>query len=291
MRTLGIVVPVSRMAGKLENLSNWLPKVRNHDVEVIIVHDIQDSRSSNELKEIIRTISDTAISLVELKLGSPGLARNTGIERANSKWIMFVDSDDIVNLDEAFRLIHESDRKNQILVGSYAIKKVNRPGDRSVPNIANSKFDVAMNPGLWRMIFPTTIAQKHRFTEFRMGEDQEFILGVDFFNADVVFSQRILYTYFKGDAGQLTNSVEAISELSQVVPITISYLQKSNSKSGFYIAVVLLRQLLTEFKQAKGSKPQLLKLRFVDIGKLGLVKKMQLLLAILIITWKKVTNA
>jgi hypothetical protein len=148
-----------------------------------------------------------------------------------------------------------------------------------------------MNPGLWRMIFPTTIAQKHRFTEFRMGEDQEFILGVDFFNADVVFSQRILYTYFKGDAGQLTNSVEAISELSQVVPITISYLQKSNSKSGFYIAVVLLRQLLTEFKQAKGSKPQLLKLRFVDIGKLGLVKKMQLLLAILIITWKKVTNA
>ena len=291
MRTLVIVVPVSKMAGKLENLSSWLPKVSNHDLEVIIVHDIQDSSTSSELKEIIGTISGAAISLVELKLGSPGLARNQGIERADSKWIMFVDSDDVVDLEEAFRLIAMSDRENQILVGSYATKNANRLEDALIPSITKTMFDVAMNPGLWRMIIPTEIAQKHQFTEFRMGEDQEFILGIDFFSTDVVFSQKILYTYYKGDAGQLTNSAEAISELSLVVPITISYLQKSNYQSGFYIAVVLLRQLLTEFKQIKRSRAQLLKLRFSDIRKLGLKKKIKFLIAILIFTWKKVSNA
>ena len=291
MRTLVIVVPVSKMAGKLENLSSWLPKVSNHDLEVIIVHDIQDSSTSSELREIIRTISGAAISLVELKLGSPGLARNQGIERADSKWIMFVDSDDVVDLEEAFRLIAMSDRENQILVGSYATKNTNRLQDALIPSITKTMFDVAMNPGLWRMIIPTEIAQKHQFTEFRMGEDQEFILGIDFFSTDVVFSQKILYTYYKGDAGQLTNSAEAISELSLVIPITISYLQKSNYQSGFYIAVVLLRQLLTEFKQVKRSRAQLIKLRFSDIRKVGLKKKINFLIAILIFTWKKVSNA
>lgn len=291
MRTLCIVVPVTKMAGKLEQLSNWLPEVRNHDVEVIIVHDIQDSRTSNELKEIIESISDTAISLIELRLGSPGLARNEGVNRAKSKWIMFVDSDDVVDLGEAFRLIAKCNRKNQILVGSYAIQHVTTLEEVSTSNITKTKFDVAMNPGLWRMIIPTETAQKHKFTEIRMGEDQEYILGIDFFCADVLFSQEILYTYYRGNAGQLTTSAEAISELSLIIPITISYLQKSNRESGLYVAVVLLRQLITEFKQVKGFRAQLLRNRFSDLRKLGLEMKLKLLIAILIFVWKKASNA
>jgi glycosyltransferase involved in cell wall biosynthesis len=291
MRTLTIVVPVTKMSGRLQNLAQWLPEVKHYDVEVIIIHDIQDLNTSGELRNIIERESNTAISCRETKLGAPGLARNIGLATANSQWIMFVDSDDLLELKEVFNLLATRDHDNQILVGSFAIKNLQNIDAAPLKKLTRNKADLAMNPGLWRLIIPLKIAQQHRFTKFRMGEDQEYILGLEIFVRDLKFSRIAIYTYFKGDSEQLTNSEEAISELGQVIPITILYLQKSEIRSGFYVALILVRQILTEFKHRKDFVSKLQYRRIREVKKLGLIKKLQLIAALILITGKKITNA
>ena len=291
MKTLTIVVPVSKMAGRLQNLKSWLWGAKNFDVRVIIVHDIQDENTSVDLRKLIKEIGNKNISYFEMKYESPGLARNHGLVEANSEWIMFVDSDDFLDLEQVFDLIRKSPNSKQILIGSYAIANIAKP--EALPEIKTTKtrFDLAMNPGLWRIILPLRTASEHNFTPFRMGEDQEYLLGLDIFSKDLIFSNKVVYTYYTHNPTQLTANPQAISELGHIIPLTFSYLKKGSYRSGFYISVVLVRQIFTELKNQKGSKAQVLKKRIINFHRLGWLKQSQIMFALVIFIWRKVTNA
>lgn len=58
--------------------------------EVVVVNDGSTDRSM----EIVRSINDPRILLVEQKNGGPSKARNTGVKKAQADWIAFLDADD-----------------------------------------------------------------------------------------------------------------------------------------------------------------------------------------------------
>ncbi len=290
MRTLTIIVPVSRMAGKLENFKSWICEIENYDIQVIIVHDKQDEKTTEEVQKIIRTIPREKIVYLEKTVISPGLARNLGLVESNSKWVMFADSDDVVRIDETFKLINEATHDKQVLVGGYSTIDLNDSHPIPKIQIAKSKIDLAINPGLWRVIFPSEIAKTHRFTSYRMAEDQEYLLGIGIFNRDLYFSKHIVYTYYQGIKGQLTSNSDAITELSEVIPITLTYLQKCDSERGIYVSVVVLRQVFTELKYARVQAIQNVRVRVASIIKLRNRKKLQLFVAVMIILWKKMID-
>lgn len=60
------------------------------DFELIIVND----GSTDGSMEVIRTIYDNRIILVEQENGGPGKARNTGVKHSHGEWILFLDADD-----------------------------------------------------------------------------------------------------------------------------------------------------------------------------------------------------
>lgn len=60
------------------------------DFEVVVVNDGSTDRSA----EIVKSISDSRITLIEQKNGGPGKARNTGVKNAKGEWILFLDADD-----------------------------------------------------------------------------------------------------------------------------------------------------------------------------------------------------
>ena len=291
MTTLTIVVPVTKMAGNLGNLRSWLLQIEAFDAKVVLIHDIQDEITAKELTELTAQINGKFVTYIDVKLGSPGLARNQGLMAARSKWIMFVDSDDNLNLKEAFGMIAQARNNNQILVGNYVtVTSLGITETRSIRR-TSSRLDIAMNPGLWRMILPLDIAKSHIFTEFRMGEDQEYLLGLNIFERDLSFLENIPYTYFRNIPEQLTSNPDAVSELSKVIPLTFSYLKKSSYGNGFYISVVLIRQLLTELKNEKKSKSQLLLVRYRESKDLVITKRIQLILAFFLFGWKKTFDA
>ena len=96
---LSIIVPFHNSAEKCGPLLGVFRELRpEDDVELIFV----DDGSTDSTVEILRTFKTAAKSpviIVERENGGPGAARNSGLDRATGKWVWFVDSDDVIDLD------------------------------------------------------------------------------------------------------------------------------------------------------------------------------------------------
>lgn len=90
-----IVVPVFQSESFLKDTVKRLQNQTFSNIEIILV----DDGSTDESPEICDELaaSDQRIISVHKKNGGASSARNKGIEVSNGKWIIFVDSDDIIS--------------------------------------------------------------------------------------------------------------------------------------------------------------------------------------------------
>jgi len=186
--------------------------------------------------------------LVEGKFGSPGNARNHGLSISKSKWVIFVDSDDVVNMNAVLSMIDRHDEKSNVLVGKYEIcDRVTGALFKSECN-SDPKMGIAINPGLWRMIFLRESISKLRFSTSLMGEDQLFLLDFGIFGQRAQFFDNVVYRYFRNSSGQLTGNKDAITHLKLVIPKTLNHVKFVEKSQRRYVSMMLLRQFLTQCK-------------------------------------------
>jgi glycosyltransferase involved in cell wall biosynthesis len=242
---LSVVVPISGMAGRLQNLTTWLSKLDLKDVEVILVHDKLDDKTGQELSDLINRFTQKKIELYEVHFQAPGPTRNFGIEKAKGKWIQFVDSDDLPDIENSLELTKCAPQNAEVIRGMFSYYDVKGQCTYAERQGVNPKAAIALNPGLWRFIFLRESLKDLRFTNFRMGEDQLFLLEYKIFSRVVHYSSLNIYTYYLNHSGQLTSQRKAIKELSNVITLTGQIYAESDSTVERYIAIMLVRQLLT----------------------------------------------
>jgi len=246
---LFVVVPVTRLSGKEKNLRDWTVRL-SQEVSVLIVHDIQDSSTSRILHSILSEAKNSRIHLIDVTLNSPGLTRNLGIGYLHSDWTWFVDADDLPEISEALAIIEKANKDSEVLIANYSLMFID--AKRKNKTLINSQTleSVAINPGLWRMIFRSDLIDEHKFKKYRMGEDQLFLLNFGIFHRRVQFFETSIYTYFKNVRGQLTSQRKDILEISDVISETVIIFKGANETEKKLIGVVLLRQLLTLIKNS-----------------------------------------
>lgn len=93
---VSVIVPVYNVEQYLDECLNSIRQQTYENIEIIIV---EDCSIDNSLKTLAKHLSDPRVKLIQHEKNS-GLsaARNTGIDAAKGDYIMFVDSDDIVQL-------------------------------------------------------------------------------------------------------------------------------------------------------------------------------------------------
>lgn len=247
---LTVIVPISRMAGKLQNLKTWINLIIGTNIKVILVHDFQDIETSKELIEFIDSISTPQIVYLEKHFGSPGLARNAGLTLADTEWCCFWDSDDIPNIEKTIFNIGNSLPGTEIIISNFEIVS----GENcTVVNHYSNLDHVALNPGLWRMVFKTAIVKKEKFLDLRMGEDQIFLLDIDISKRNIEFSKEVTYSYISGTEGQLTNqsNLNSLSALS----IIEESVQNKNYTLNKFLSIVYLRLFLSALKRLRDKYP------------------------------------
>ena len=195
---IAVIVPVSRMSTKLDNLRQWLRTVDFESIEVILVHDIQDVDTGRELKEI--TLNIPQIQLIEARYGSPGMARNAGLDLAKNEWIVFWDSDDLPEVEEVIEMIEIAANGNfAVAVGGFTVQSLTSPNLHSLHLIENSVSgklfeEFGMQPGLWRWAFRKEIIGEIRFKAFRMAEDQCFLFDLNLAGQRIYVHPKSVYT-------------------------------------------------------------------------------------------------
>jgi len=250
---LGIIVPITKLFDNYMNLEAWLSEMPIGEIEVILVHDVQDVETAPIMNRILRKINNDKIKYFERTFGAPGLTRNFGMTAINSEWMWFVDADDLPDIENVLQELKSTMPDAEVIIGQF---QIDSNGERTAINPSN-KSDlraIARNPGIWRMVFRTRVFMDYRFQEFRMAEDQLFVIDANIFERKMKFSEKIFYTYFKHPKGQLTSRKSAILDLEKTIPLVVARIQKSSHKTRTYLEIMLARQIATQLKHATNSE-------------------------------------
>jgi glycosyltransferase involved in cell wall biosynthesis len=249
---LNIIVPICRMAGKLSNLKQWMSEIREIDIKVILIEDGKDLPTLTELRSILAQFDSDQVTILSGIYGSPGAARNAGLELIDSGWVAFWDSDDLPNPKKVVEMVNVAQHQNsQIAVGKfYVLESQFHNREKHLPE-GSEIIDFAMNPGLWRWVFHASVIHQRRFSEHKMGEDQLFLQEVKVFSRQITYFNDAVYGYSVGVQGQLTSSTKAVSDLLKVVPMTFNRIDKSFSQQKSFDRKILCRQIITGLKRLR----------------------------------------
>jgi glycosyltransferase involved in cell wall biosynthesis len=237
------------MAGRLQRLEEWLSRVANSPMEVILIHDRQDEVTGPQIQSLLSKISNPKIQLIEDYFGSPGLARNRGIELAKGKWICFWDSDDLPNLGVALSLIDkDSASKADCLVTNF--NSVNEISKEVIAHRLRANFEdeFSLNPGLWRIYFKYSAIADLRFGSLRMAEDQIFLAEFFSKSRDVEIVSDTTYNYFFGESFHLTKNSSALNDLAPATIESLRILRNLGNKSPNLIAGMFVKQVISGVK-------------------------------------------
>lgn len=245
--SLSIVMPVARLAGRFSKLIGFLESLEPGQVELIIVLDEQDEATTQELDSIILKYDSLNIDYIKGHYGSPGYARNAGLELVNTEWVWFCDADDEPLANIALSSIYEAPNEVDAVIFNYS--RVHEIYNREVcfPG-ALDQTSVAINPGLWRMVIKRKVINDTRFENFALGEDQLFIIDIKLFNQRLLFVPKVVYKYSYGGEGHLVDRRDKVDDLSKVIRKTFAALEKQEGSPLEALVILASRQVLTIMK-------------------------------------------
>lgn len=243
MKTIGIVVPVRRMAGQLQNLETWLTTCLSFpQISVYLVHDWGDEQTWEELHELVIKLGNKNIILSQCRAGNPGGARNFGLQQSNDDYLIFWDSDDVGYVNRIVDVLETTPGKD-VIICNFEMEFPGLP-DRIVNKHYGEFRQVYKNPGLWRFLFKREYLENILFDELNMGEDQLFLERLAILNSEYHFSETIIYSYVVNRVGSLTAS-KNVTDLKMVVAEGFGILLNQPQESFTFVKSLLTRQCLT----------------------------------------------
>ena len=184
------------------------------DFEIVVVNDGCTDKSV----EIVKTIQDPRIMLIEQENGGPSKARNTGVRYAKGEWILFLDADDELiegALCHLHKLVEDNPDAN-VIDGSFIVRTPNgerlvRYNDVSIDNNYKAFFYGRTLPSTGHTLFKSELLRKNPYdTQLRRYEDVELIMRI-LKDACIVTSSHPIF-YVNVDFSSASKVRKSISE-------------------------------------------------------------------------------
>ncbi len=143
---VSIIVPVYNAEAYLPQCVDSILQQSHQDYEVWLIDDGSPDDSPVICEEYAR--KDERIHVVHQENGGVSSARNTGIDRANGRYLVFIDSDDYVGKDYLKDMVRAAEEqsdmgKNVLILSDYQPFSEDGAEDRTYPEA----FCVDMAPG------------------------------------------------------------------------------------------------------------------------------------------------
>jgi hypothetical protein len=249
---LTVVLPISKMYGRMEKFENTIKNLSDfHSIELRVVHDIQDEFTSVDINRILQENPNPRIKFHQGHFGSAALARNFGMYQIDSDWLMFWDSDDDPHVSEIYNYLNNCKGEDcDLFIGSFTLKR--NSGAYSERKPKNNYLGFGLNPGIWRCIFRVSKLHDLKFRNYKVAEDQLFILDFLAVSECLKFSPQNFYSYFVGDQNQTTGNLENLSELHLAAVDTLKMFSRVTKKFKFLVIIMFVRQAITYLTRYSG---------------------------------------
>lgn len=258
MVSLTAVIPVASTITSVSNLDRNISNALANKIQVILVIDQVSITSNDQLESIQEKYNQESNAFVFKRghFGSPGKARNAGLDYIKTEFITFWDADDLVNVEELARVLTVYGENFDYIVGSYEIRKPKfEAGKRVSAARPFPRLRVINKPGVWRVVFRKSQVQNCFFGTSSMGEDQIYLANSGLLNSSrVFFSDVVFYTYFIGVEGQLTNSKQMNLALRVSIFELLRTLYISDLREMVFKCLIVLRLYISLIKRLMFGK-------------------------------------
>ena len=204
---VSIIVPVYNLEKYIQfNIDNLLSQTYKN-IEVIYV----DDGSSDSSAQIIRSAAekDNRIKYYYKENGGVSSARNLGLEKAEGKYIMFVDGDDSIHnqaVEILYKTLLDSDFDiicaNAVKVGNVGeiekdLKEISAPSVRPTSWYFEANDGFILGKSVCSKIYKKSAVQGIKFPEdFTNSEDFYFLVEVFNSGAGIGYIDTVLYYYY-----------------------------------------------------------------------------------------------
>lgn len=251
MKNLTIVIPVRNMAGKLKPLEESISAALRAGFKVIVVHDKADESTEVELRKFFTNQDQTNMDLLTGVYNSPGGARNAGVQRVNTEWVTFWDSDDrpmVENLIHLYDIVEQSSA--DVGIGGYTdTNLLHQSSSKHYRNESQELNSIALAPGIWRMMFRTRLVADSPFQTLLLAEDQILLSDIQITKRKIVFLSAVVYNYQSGNPESLTGQSRKTKDLvDSMSHILLNIKNQTSATQREFDWIMLAKQALTLLK-------------------------------------------
>lgn len=109
MEKVSVIIPIYNAEKRIEKCLDSILNQKYDNIEIICVND----GSTDDTTRILEVYSNNDSRIIVINKENEGVskARNTGIENATGKYIVFIDADDTIEADMIKRLVEEITEK------------------------------------------------------------------------------------------------------------------------------------------------------------------------------------
>lgn len=136
---VSVIVPVYNVENYLKRCVDSLTQQSLADIEILLIDDGSTDRSGELCEELAG--ADVRISVYHKKNEGQGIARNSGLQKATGKYVVFLDSDDYYDPDtcrDLFELMEHT--QADLCCYGYQIETQDRQVVR-IPNITDREYE------------------------------------------------------------------------------------------------------------------------------------------------------
>ena len=239
------------MSGRLKPLEESISTALSAGLKVIVVHDKVDDSTEVELRGFFANQDQTNMELLTGVYNSPGGARNAGVLRVKTEWVTFWDSDDQPVTENLIQLYEIVEKTNSDLgIGGYAdTNSVRQTVSNLYRNEPPDLNAIALAPGIWRMIFRTSLVAGSPFQTLLLAEDQILLSDIQLTKKRIVFLNSIVYNYLSGNPKSLTGQSRKTEDLAHSIShLLLNIKDQTSVAQREFDWIMLAKQALTLLK-------------------------------------------
>ena len=266
MKKVSIIVPIYNEEKNLNRCIDSLINQTYKNLEIILLND----GSTDSSKKIIDSYKDKRIIVIHKKNSGIGDTRNIGIEKSTGDYIIFVDSDDYIELNCVEQLVKKIEKdKVDIVISNYYIDTKTKRYEIRLPDLGITSIKEEpnllsqINLAPWNKIYKKSLFKnkENRFPTFLKYEDAPVVIGLILDAKRVSFTNELLFHYVIQKDGETNTRDERLFDI-----ITICAMIEKKLKDHEYIEKtnLFVKILLPYLRNSHLIKNPNLRNEFID---------------------------
>jgi len=245
---VSIVLPIYNVERFLDKCVSSIVNQSYVNLEIILVDDGSPDNCPTMCEEWAK--KDSRIKVVHKENQGLGMARNTGIEHANGKYIFFFDSDDYVDTSLVEKCIDAAKKHNTDLVW-FSMSDVNENGEVKASSASTKTRYYTDNKQVTDELLPELMSH-----DYRNGEPANFAFSAwsGMFSMDIIREHNLVFpserqiisedTYFLLQYFRYVNSAVTLDEILyfhyiNTSSLTTTYKADRQDKNNYFFKVTL----------------------------------------------------